>query len=194
MPTVEIVRFPASDAFVKNPLDFKDGLDILNNAAGVISTHYGIQYEDKRSGYLFVTWESYQHHQDFIQHASYPKLGAALALVPSGPFDVQHVDFDDDATPTFDAPATEVVFLTPKTKDGVRLEDFHTTLTALREALVKDSTVRTIALGESREIKGTWVMAHVDTVAKGVFPELVKNLFAVADIDLKHVEFTKHSK
>ncbi|KAF5382663.1 hypothetical protein D9615_002902 [Tricholomella constricta] len=199
MPTVAVIRFPGSDAFVADPLVLKDALNILVKADGVISTYYGIQTEDGRSGYLVVIWETYEHHMNFKQHVSYPGLLTAVSLARSGPLDIQHVDFDRDAVLSFDVPATELVFMTPKA--GVSLDDFHDKLATLREHLIKDTTCHAIAVGASRENKGTWLMvlgwdsvqAHVDAVSEGIFPELVKNLFAVADIDLKHTNLVKYA-
>ncbi|GLB38384.1 hypothetical protein LshimejAT787_0502490 [Lyophyllum shimeji] len=59
MPTVEIIRFPGSDAFVADPgVVLKDALNLLLDTPGVISVHYGVQTEDGTTGYLIVVWET----------------------------------------------------------------------------------------------------------------------------------------
>ncbi|KAG5648346.1 hypothetical protein DXG03_004918 [Asterophora parasitica] len=177
MPIVEIVRFTGSDAYVNDPLVLKDAVDIILRADA---------------------WDSYDHHRSFKGHPNFPKLISSLAPAHSdGPLDVQNVDFDQDAAPALNAGATEVVFLSPRA--GVDLEDFLAAVKTLRAALVEQG-VRGIALGESKEKKGTWVFvlgwdsvqAHTETVAKGAFPELIGKLLALANADIKHVGLTKY--
>ncbi|GLB38386.1 hypothetical protein LshimejAT787_0502510 [Lyophyllum shimeji] len=202
MPSVEIVRFPGSEAFLTDPLVLEDALEILKKADGVIdSPYYGLQTEDGSTGYLIVKWETYEHHMRLTQQPHYQNLISALERARSGPLDLQHVDnFDKDVAPSLEAPATEFALITPK--DGASLEAFQETLENLGENLLKEKTCHHVAAGESREKEGTWVMvigwdsvqAHVTAVAQGVFPELIKNLKNMATIEIKHANLVKYTK
>ncbi|KAG6840522.1 hypothetical protein C0991_006195 [Blastosporella zonata] len=198
MPTVEIVRFPGSDAFVDNQLVFKECLSTLIKSEGCISSYYGIQVEDKRTGYLFVIWETYDHHMKLTKHESYPGLIDSLNLARSAPLDVQHVDFDEDAAVAFGSGATEVVTFTPH--PDVNLKEAQELVKTLTEQLLAQKACHSVVVGESREKKGTYFMlvgwdsvqSHLGAVSKDPFPETIKKLHALAEIDLKHTELTKY--
>ncbi|KAG6899231.1 hypothetical protein C0993_012102 [Termitomyces sp. T159_Od127] len=200
MPTVEIVRFPGSDEFVADNLVFKDCLSKLVKSEGCIGVYYGIQIEDNRSGYLFVIWETYDHHMKFTKHESYPAAIASLARAQAGPMDVQHVDFDEDAAIALGAPVTEVVTLEPKS--AADKEARSLSVTKLKEKMILQESCHSFTTGESREKKGTnfvlvgWdsVQAHYDVVEGGVFPEMIKNLHMVNEIELKHTKLTKYTE
>ncbi|KAG5652876.1 hypothetical protein H0H81_003239 [Sphagnurus paluster] len=144
-------------------------------------------------------WESYEHHMKLTQEPAYPEMIKSIAPAVSGPTDLQHVDFDEDATKALDAPATEVVVLTPKS--GTAQEDFDAKIATLRESLNKEPACHVVAVGESREKKGTWFMligwdsieAHMDVAAKDALKEIVKSFFAIADVDLVHTNLVKHT-
>lgn len=53
----------------------------------------------------------------------YAELGPLVAPVAAGESVVYHVPFDDDLIPLFQAPFTEVSFITPK--DGVSINDLE---------------------------------------------------------------------
>ncbi|RDB18022.1 hypothetical protein Hypma_000708 [Hypsizygus marmoreus] len=200
MPIVEIVKFPGSDAFVADQLVFKSALDILLNAAGVISVYYGKQVEDGTTGYLVVVWETYEDHTRSKEHAKYPDLLESLRLAASGPLDVQHVPFDIDSSAVFGAPATEIAIITPKA--DASKDVFSSTFRTLREELIKEKSCHSVIWGESRERSPSivlaigWdsVQAHADAVAGGVFPDIIGSLSALADINLTHTSFVKYSK
>ncbi|KAG6896095.1 hypothetical protein C0992_010346 [Termitomyces sp. T32_za158] len=199
MPTVEIVRFPGSDEFVADNLVIKDCLSKLVDAEGHISTYYGIQTEDNRGAYLFVIWETYDHHMKFTKHESYAAAIASLKRAQAGPLDVQHADFDKDAALAMGAPVTEVVTLIPK--PGVD-EEARDIVTKLKERLNAHGSCYCATLGESRENKGTFFMllgwdsvqAHYDVVNDGVFPEMIKSLYVVNQVELKHAKLIKYTE
>ncbi|KAG6829894.1 hypothetical protein H0H92_003027 [Tricholoma furcatifolium] len=200
MPTVEIVRFPGSDAFVDNPLIMKDCLSILVKSEGCISPYYGVQVEDDRTGYLFVIWETIDHHTKLMNAEVYPELKQSLGLACSGPLDMQHVDFDGDAAAVFASPAMELVTMVPHS--GVDLKEFHDLITDLRTNLLAASSCHFVTLGESTENKGTWfllvgwdsVEAHYEAVGKGAVVEIIKDLHRVSKIELKHSIISKYTK
>ncbi|KAG6874134.1 hypothetical protein C0995_005550 [Termitomyces sp. Mi166 len=198
MPTVEIVRFPGSDEFIADNLVLKDCLSTLVKFEGCISSYYGIETEDNRNGYLFVIWETYDHHMKLTKHESYPALLSALKRAQSGPLDVQHVDFDEDAALALSSPATEVVTLVPNPGAAEESKDL---VVKLRENLKVQGVCHSVALGESRENKGTWFMllgwdsvqVHYDAVSKGALPEIIKKLYELNTLGLKHVKLTKYT-
>ncbi|KAG5339727.1 hypothetical protein C0989_003912 [Termitomyces sp. Mn162] len=201
MPTVEIVRFLGSDEFVADNLVLKDALSIVAKTEGCIRPpYYGIQTEDNRTGYGFVIWESYEHHMKARKKDSYPALLAALKRAHSGPSDVQHADFDVDVEPALDSPVTEVVTLVRK--PDVSEKEAMDLVTKLREAMIAQGACHSVTVGESRENKGTlflllgWesVQAHYDAVSKGALPEIIKELYLVNELELKHVKLTKYVK
>ncbi|KAG6916916.1 hypothetical protein DXG01_004677 [Tephrocybe rancida] len=205
MPTVEIVRFPGSDDFVADQLVFKECLSTLVKSEGCISPYYGIQTEDNRTGYVFVSacfliWDTYDHHMKLTKHESYPGLITSLKLAQSGPLDVQHVDFDEDAAVAFGSGATEIVTLVPH--EGADLKEVEDLTTTLRKYLIAEKTCHSVTVGESREKKGTYFMLvgwdtvqdHIDAVSKGPFPDIIKKLHALADLKLHHSELTKYAE
>ncbi|KAF8073749.1 hypothetical protein FPV67DRAFT_1650552 [Lyophyllum atratum] len=199
MPIVEIERFLGSDAFVADPLVLKDALDILLDVDGVISVHYGIQTEDGRTGYLIVIWETYERCMDFEQQPSYVELQSCLSLARSSFLDSQHIDFDEDAAPSLEAPTTEIATLNPQ--PGVSLHNFHIRAMLLREGLVHEETCHSVAWGESKEKKGSWILAigwdsmqdHLDAVSTSMFPELIGSLEERAAIYVEHTNLVKYA-
>ncbi|KAG6820223.1 hypothetical protein H0H93_003725 [Arthromyces matolae] len=180
MPTVEVVRFPASDAYVADKLVFKDCLDILVKSEGL--------------------WESYEHHIELTKRDDiYPNLIASIRLAQSGPIDMQHVNFDGDATRALESPVTEVVVLSLKERaDG---KESRSLVAELGTNLISQKECHSVVVGESMENKGVvfmllgWdsVEAHVKAVSEGVFPEIIDKLNALNGIEIAHTKLTRYS-
>jgi len=136
---------------------------------------------------------------NFQQHPSYTDLQSFLARARSNPLDVQHVDFQTDVAPVLEAPTTEIGVLTPRR--DVPISHFHVTATLLREGLLKEEPCHAMAWGESRENKGTWVLAsgwdslqaHLDTVSTGGFLDLIDGLEERAAIFIEHTNLVKYT-
>ncbi|KAG6840524.1 hypothetical protein C0991_006197, partial [Blastosporella zonata] len=152
-PTVEIVRFPGSDAFLADPLAFKEGLSIATNMEGNIGLHYGVQTEDTSTGHIFVTWESYEHYIESKKLDTFTAFTASLDLARSGPWDVDYVQFGEDVAVAFSSPVTEIATLRlyPDPNNREKLLD---DLVTLREYMSAHEECRAYVIGESKE-KGT---------------------------------------
>ncbi|KAG6840523.1 hypothetical protein C0991_006196 [Blastosporella zonata] len=239
MPTVEIVRFPGSDAFVDNQLVFKECLstlvrsegcirpvlDLINsNPLRLIGSHLPALTTASRSrisvpatsssvrpsqstqakgnvlNFCRTAWETYDHHMKLTKHESYPGLIDSLNLASSAPLDVQHVDFDEDAAVAFSSGVTEVAIVTPRS--DIDLQEAQELLKTLREHTVAQEACHAVALGESRENNGTWfivvgwdsVQSRLDAAGKDPFPEIIKRLHALAEIDLKHTKLSTRNR
>ncbi|EPQ52516.1 hypothetical protein GLOTRDRAFT_140239 [Gloeophyllum trabeum ATCC 11539] len=105
----ELVVFAASEAYQKDNTIVNGLVDILNKTPGKINTFHGPQVEDPNKGYLFVNWESLEHHKALMASPDYPTLVEGLKPALAGDYELVHVKFDKDPTPALSAPVTEVV-------------------------------------------------------------------------------------
>ncbi|EGN92293.1 hypothetical protein SERLA73DRAFT_191326 [Serpula lacrymans var. lacrymans S7.3] len=93
LPTTEILVFPTSEAYQKDPSIVAAPLDIVLKAPGVQDAFYGLQVESPDTGYIFLNWDSLKHHHDFIAAPSYPSLIESLTPSLGGAPQMYHVQF-----------------------------------------------------------------------------------------------------
>ncbi|KAF9468498.1 hypothetical protein BDZ94DRAFT_1245503 [Collybia nuda] len=198
MPIVEVVTFPGSDTFIKDQAVSRAVLERLARAEGFISTHNGLQFEDGRTGYLIVVWESYEHHKRLMEHEDYGGLVQSLISSTSGNLEMQHIDFDGDSTLALTSPATE--FVTFKAKPNSE-EKLVSAFKRLAGELIKASSCHCVVFGESREHKGTFmtaigwdsVEAHQKTVEDEALKAIIDDLYAAADLEIRHTSLVQFS-
>ncbi|KAF9013224.1 hypothetical protein BDQ17DRAFT_1536908 [Cyathus striatus] len=200
-PVVEILTFPTSEAFQKDPVSTGAlGLALLTKADGCLCAYYGIQVEDANVGYLFVVWETYEHHQKWTAHPEYIPAMKGLRKCLAGKYNFQHIDFIVDPNNALGAPVTEILSLKLKSNASKRklilaLDGLSSQVNTLRE------TYSPCTWGESREYPGRYTFiagwrskeAHtlVQTASKG--SSFLKNLLEEADIAMAHARLHRRS-
>ncbi|KAL0961362.1 hypothetical protein HGRIS_006318 [Hohenbuehelia grisea] len=204
MPTTEIVTFRASEAFKKDLNLLKPVGDAVKKEEGFIQSWFGFQVEDPNIAYIFILWESYEHHKAVIDSPSYGiEIVEPLKLCVDGPlnsdaFDMTHVPFAPDVVTALSAPTTEIAYI--KHKDGTT-ETLHGLLEKLAEKLDKAEGARPpCAYGPSREKEGTSVLvvgwtsaeAHYEGVAadKPPFP-IIQTIQESSQVSFKHIKLSK---
>ncbi|KAJ7675738.1 hypothetical protein DFH06DRAFT_946602, partial [Mycena polygramma] len=114
MPTVQIATFPVSDAFVSKPEIFKAPMEVIKTADGHISSFYGLQVEDAKTGYFVSVWDSYEHHQKLVADPSYASVIEALKPAVTGKLQRNHITVAGDVDAALSSPAVEFVVFTVK--------------------------------------------------------------------------------
>ncbi|KAF7346426.1 hypothetical protein MSAN_01870500 [Mycena sanguinolenta] len=199
MPSIQIAHFPVSDTFVSNPDIFKAPLDIIKGAEGHKGSYYGLQIEDKKTGYFVSVWDSYEAHQKVIKDPNYAGIIEALKPAVSGPFERHHINVSSDPTAALTAPAVEFVVFT--LKDGAADK-----LTPLMEELGAGADTAAgahppCAWGQSVEDKNKFllvigwdtVQAHWDAVKEGTaLHGIVVKIKEFADLWIGHSHMKKH--
>jgi len=201
MPCLQIASFPVSDAFLSNPGIFKAPLNAIKTADGHISSFYGLQVEDGKTGYFLSVWESYEHHQKFIQEPSYANLIETLKPAVSGKLERDHINVAGDVDTALSSPAVEFVIFTLKADGSAEA------LTSLLEELGKGLDVAVgahppCAWGQSVEHKSKFLLvvgwdtvaAHWEAVKEGTaLHGTIVQIKALADLSIGHsTTFKKH--
>ncbi|KAF8627398.1 hypothetical protein AX17_006213 [Amanita inopinata Kibby_2008] len=200
MPVVEVLRFPASEAFISNRASTaKPLLDIASAAEGNIHTFYGLQIEDNKTGFVVIVWETYEHHKKLIDSPSYRQVREALGPLVAGEPQMLHVSFNTDITAAFKAPTTEFAFL--KAKAGSSKKDCEETIQQLLDLLAPSKGLYPPpAWGESREVSDLFVTTigweNVDAHVQAANQEEVKLSLGkgagLFDATVTHVKLTRH--
>ncbi|KAJ7147053.1 hypothetical protein C8R43DRAFT_1129841 [Mycena crocata] len=200
MPVVQIATFPVSEAYLSNPEIFRAPLDVIKTADGLVGSFYGLQVEDKKTGYFVSVWESYEHRNKFRGEPSYASLIEALKPAAAGQLERNHIEISGDALTALSSPATEFVVFTLK-GDGTPeklvplLEDLGKRLDAaagahppcIWGASVEDKAKFLLVVGWDT------VEAHWEAVREGTdLHKIVGQISAVADIAIGHSKITKH--
>ncbi|KAJ7761592.1 hypothetical protein DFH07DRAFT_918321 [Mycena maculata] len=200
MPTVQIGTFPVSEAFLSKPEIFKAPLDVIKTSDGHISSFYGSQVEDGKTGYFVSVWESYEHHQKLIGEPSYANLIEALKPAAAGKLDRNHFNVTGDADTALSSPAVEFVVFTLKADSSADK------LVPLLEDLAKALNIATGAhppcmWGQSIENKSKYLLivgwdtvaAHWEAVKEGTdLHKIVVSITGQADLTIGHSHITKH--
>ncbi|KAH9857623.1 hypothetical protein C2E23DRAFT_284027 [Lenzites betulinus] len=208
-PTIEIVYKPATDAFIANPKDaalMKPAFDILSAQKGQPQKYYGLEHEDKATGYLFIAWDALEDHQRMMNDAeTYPKLGAAVGAffdgAKTGKNEMIHVRPTSDPYKAFEAPVTELALFTlQEGKSKAELEQAIGTLSDAMNAAGEADGVVSSSWGPIAEkdngfalfIGWTSVDAHWNAVKNNkTLSAPVGQIKAIATIELVHVPLTK---
>ncbi|KIM43415.1 hypothetical protein M413DRAFT_444241 [Hebeloma cylindrosporum] len=194
MPIVEIVSFTASPAALADVSLGDASLKYTKNAEGALSVVRGFQVEDKTRGYTVITWESLDHHKKMTERDDYPAFVESLKPTLASPLQIQHVQFDGDATAAFTAPVTEITIAKPK--EGKTRADIEAVIEEIKKNshLVKGAHPP-LAWGKVQQEPEAYVLAigwdsveaHLTAVKVAPIDSLVAKLAEVADYDLKHV-------
>ncbi|KAJ6605677.1 hypothetical protein B0H10DRAFT_1886594 [Mycena sp. CBHHK59/15] len=116
MPTVQISKFPVSEAFVNGSESFKGPLDLLQSADGHVSSFYGTQVEDAKNAYFITVWDSFEHHNKLPGDPNFPNILEGLKQAAAGKPERNQfqVAAGVDPNTALSAPATELVIFTLK--------------------------------------------------------------------------------
>ncbi|KIJ61733.1 hypothetical protein HYDPIDRAFT_115547 [Hydnomerulius pinastri MD-312] len=184
LPTTEIIIFDASEEFQSDPSIATAAFNIVLKAAGVQApAYYGLQIENPKTGYIFLNWDSLEHHQAIINDPSYPELLAALKPSIGGELKMNHVQFSAP-TVAFEKPVTEVLVLTLKAPENrATVEEILTKISEVSEKMLVFG--KTVEEENKYILVGGWptVEAHWETVAKPDVAAALTKLYSLASKD-----------
>ncbi|EEB99867.1 hypothetical protein MPER_00341, partial [Moniliophthora perniciosa FA553] len=120
---VEVASFPASTAYLENPLKYANSAyALMHEVPGYHRAIHGVEVEDKETGWALVGWESVDHHIRMSDHPNHPAILADFFQACIGTPTIAHVETDGNFKP-FDHPVLQLVNIklkNPENKD--RLE------------------------------------------------------------------------
>ncbi|KAF8885686.1 hypothetical protein CPB84DRAFT_1788151 [Gymnopilus junonius] len=198
MPIVEITWWAPSKAFEADKSIINPALDFLKNTDGCNAVYSGFA-EEENTYFLFLVWETLQHHQKLMAHPEYPQVTGLVPTIGEGGIKMYHVDFIRDFIPAVSAPSTEILEIALKegrskeelfriiTENGVNIEKF---LPAEHRPVTLGTT-----LEDSNKFFGSigWKSAafHQEVVQQPhILPEIEK-LKEMTIYKLLHVNFVK---
>jgi len=167
---------------------------------GCLGLYHGITEEDKTTIFIFIVWETFEHHKALMDHPEYPGIiGLRPSFVPDG-VKMKHVQFIQDPFTALSAPITEIADMT--LKEGKTKEDLAEVLAVSASNFEADAPYLPAAWGESREEPGKgyvliigWNSSkeHLGIVAKPSYATPIQNLVNTVDSKMFHVALKKHS-
>ncbi|VDC04421.1 unnamed protein product [Peniophora sp. CBMAI 1063] len=132
---VEIVSFPASEAYQKDVHEVDGALNVLRTK----TPHpfwVGLGTKDSKL-YGFIPWNKIEDHQASVASPEFELIKAGLAPtfadLSNPQIDVVHATFTSDPTPALEAPLSELWYIAPK--EGVELAEIEAKLDEVIEAL-----------------------------------------------------------
>ncbi|CAA7262944.1 unnamed protein product [Cyclocybe aegerita] len=202
MPILEICQWKVSKAFLEDPSSLGPAFDQVSAATGCHGVYSGLAEEDKESVWLFIPWDTYEHHQTLIKDPSYPslieKLKPSFATNPKD-LAMSHVDFNEDTTPGLTAPCTEVVKAV--LKDGKTKTDLDAVMADVGSRIeAEKGSYPPVVWGPTIEDPNVFFLVvgwdssktHFDVVGQESFKIPLQNLRETADLHMVHVSFKKH--
>ncbi|KAJ3501216.1 hypothetical protein NLJ89_g9440 [Agrocybe chaxingu] len=158
MPVYEVVQSPISEVGLKDRTLLQPVADLHTATDGCNGMSFGTTEEDPSIGWMFISWDSYEHHKalidSIIDNPAYSTLTDSLntfwAKGPEG-VSIVHVTFEQDPTAALTAPCTEIVSLT--LREGKTKDDLYATLVAFRDAgMEKEKGIHPpLTYGQTRE-------------------------------------------
>ncbi|KAK7037460.1 hypothetical protein VNI00_010952 [Paramarasmius palmivorus] len=180
---VEVVSFPASQLYLDDPQKFaNDAYKMMHVVPGYYLAFNGVEVENKETGWVFVGWESVEHHARMPQHPNGPDILAQWSQVCPGEANfIVHVETDGNFKP-FEQPALELVSIKLKNiEDKEKLEDLLRMINARHAGKLTWGSVKEEE-GAYKIFNG-WqsVEAHLEA-AKQSKPEDVADIKALAEL------------
>ncbi|KAF8895321.1 hypothetical protein BD779DRAFT_1668615 [Infundibulicybe gibba] len=197
MPVVEVLTFPASEDFISDRSALlKPVLDRLIQVEGCLSIYHGLQFEDGKTAYLAVVWETYEHHLKLIETKGSDALLGTLKPLLAGAPEFQHAEMENPYG-ALSAPVNEFAYIT--VKEGQSKEDLIATLDTFHQELGKIGIPQ--AFGESREKPGTFVVlvgwknkeAHGELASQEEMLKIFGALGTLSTVELGHADLVKHT-
>jgi len=175
-------------------------MEAIQNADGHISSFYGVQVEDPKTGYFISVWESYEHHQKLIGEPSYASLIEGLKPAVSGKLERNHITVAGDVNSALSSPAVELVVLTLKAEGSA--DKFESLMGDLAKGLDTSAGEHPPCVwGQSVEDKNKYLLvvgwdtveAHWEAVKAGTpLQKVVGAIQEHADLVLGHAHIKKH--
>jgi len=199
MPVIEITTIALSEAFLADPSILTPALNFLVNVDGCLGLYHGIPEEDEKTIFLFIVWETFEHHKALLDHPNYPSIIGCDPSVGTGGVTIKHVEFLQDPIPALIAPVTEIFTMT--LKEGKTKEDLYEVLSKIGAKMAVDAPYPS-ALGEIREEPGKgyalvlgWNSSkeHYDLVGQDSYKAHIQTLFDTVDFKMFHAALKKHS-
>ncbi|VDB87943.1 unnamed protein product [Peniophora sp. CBMAI 1063] len=207
----EIIQFAVTDAYTEDPNRIKRVREFIGaHAPGPIYT--GLQLEEPTNQLTgFVGWHSKKQHEDFEDASVYYDLAPLVIPIAAGGSVTVHATFEPAGgeVAAFNAPITELVWLTPKT--GVSSDDvlsaLRATVEGMNESAKSDPTMFGVAAGRvqeeekfvyvagwsSVEARKEWVRKNVDPAqssARWLSVKPRKTLLDLADMSLVDLQLS----
>ncbi|KAF8885687.1 hypothetical protein CPB84DRAFT_1750097 [Gymnopilus junonius] len=198
MPVVEIAVWTPSEAFEDDKSIINPALDFLKNTDGCKAVYSGFA-EEENTYFLFLVWETLQHHQNLIAHPEYPHVTHVVPTIGAGGIKMNHVEFNKDFIPAVSAPSTEILEMA--LKEGKTKGELYTLLGLISSSIdegnipeynpatfgptVEDSTKFYLTAG--------WKSSafHLKAVEEPERVAAILKLREIVDYKLVHVNFTK---
>ncbi|KAJ7342714.1 hypothetical protein DFH08DRAFT_873413 [Mycena albidolilacea] len=198
MPILQITSFPASDAFIATPDIFKAPIDVIKSAEGYKSSFYGLQIEDKKTGYFISVWESYELRQKFLADPRAAGLVEKLKPAVAGKLERHHIDVSGDPTAAFSSPVVSITVLT--LKSDAAPEKLAALLEELEKGARTTAGARAIMWGQSLEDKNNFLLiggwdsleAHQEAIKGGAQLATTSQVRALVDASVGHSALKKH--
>lgn len=135
-PSIEILKFTATDAYKADPTVFNEALELIAQAPGVIRIHSGPDAQEPQYGWLVVVWEALKYHQDAIaNNETYAKIKEALGKAAAKVEFMHDATFSADLSNALTAPVTEIVAV--DVHPTTDLQEFNKRRTALVDKIVE---------------------------------------------------------
>ncbi|KJA17460.1 hypothetical protein HYPSUDRAFT_1018052 [Hypholoma sublateritium FD-334 SS-4] len=202
MPTtIEILVFTASPAFL-NDISLADpALDYLKKADGCRRIVRGYAVEEDNKAYILISWSSYESCKNTIERQDYSVFQESMKALTDNPLSVLHLEFDEVADSTLDAPITEVATISPK--QGHTLEEVTAVMRKMHGLTPQfPGAMYGLSIGQfiGQPIPeyilcfAGWasIEAHTRSTKMSSFQELIWEIVPIADIKMNHVEFKSH--
>lgn len=200
MPVIEITSFALSEAFLADPNILTPALDFLVKVNGCLGIYHGIPEEDEQMIFLFIVWETFEHHKALIDHPNYPNIIGFRPSIGAGGVTIKHVEFIQDPFPALSAPTTEILEMTLKA--GKTKEDLYDVLKILASKMDVEAPYPPVSRGEVREEPGKsyflvlgWNSSkeHLNLVGQPSYKPAIQQLFDVVEPKMFHAALKKHS-
>ncbi|EIW76900.1 hypothetical protein CONPUDRAFT_92767 [Coniophora puteana RWD-64-598 SS2] len=212
LPTTEFLFFKASDAFKADPEGTTKGVfDIVLKKAGSQSPAFvGAQIDESETrkaegltynlGYVFLHWDTWQHHQDIIEAPDYPNVLNALVPAVAGGDPAKagatmyHLEnWNSSPQPALkDSKTTEVLIIELKAPEHrARVEEILQALS--------DGTKGLLVFSKAKEAPETYVVVagwdspqhHWDTIKAPEIDAALKELYSLAPKQNGHIFHTE---
>ncbi|KAL4250696.1 hypothetical protein ABKN59_005459 [Abortiporus biennis] len=145
---VEIVYLTVTDVYHADPNISQPALSVITTIPGMVTGYSGLDIADKYTWILFQEWESFEHHQAFMDDKpTYSQLLNAMGKFTNG-YKILHVNFNMDPNPALLSTFTQMLVL--------KLED------VAKKQLIVDEIVALLTGSESSNSIHSWAFGDVN--------------------------------
>ncbi|KIP06413.1 hypothetical protein PHLGIDRAFT_128279 [Phlebiopsis gigantea 11061_1 CR5-6] len=201
LPTLEICKFVANEAYRTDPTAISSALDVLLNAPGCLALYHGLDLEDPQYFHVVVVWEDIQFHRALEQdEVAYPTLLAGIKAIAVSREYLLHANFAIDVNKALNAPLTELAWWTipPVADKAVVVNLVQTLMTTIHRECegeilaggmgqcVEENNKLCVCLGwHSLERFKASIQGSPEAV------EIIDRIKGIAELELKFAKLTK---